>query len=233
VPSRKEVASSETHRRFALTHRRPHTTEPEELAEALKAFRAALEPLDPITRQSFRGAAVTRIEGLGVRAPAATIDAVFAGLGAKPGKDVVSEKLTDPEPWDASVDGGDLLDEMAERFSRHLVLPRYGAEALALWTLHTFTYDFGEITPRLAVTSPEKRCGKSSLLNILGAACSRPLPAANISSAAVFRSIERWKPTLLVDEADTFLCQNDSCAAYPPATAIHGHSSPRQRRHRA
>ena len=37
----------------------------------------------------------------------------------------------------------------------------------------------------------------------------RPLPAANISSAAVFRSIESWKPTLLIDKADTFLKGND------------------------
>jgi putative DNA primase/helicase len=37
----------------------------------------------------------------------------------------------------------------------------------------------------------------------------RPLPAANITSAAVFRTIESACPTLLIDEADTFLTGND------------------------
>lgn len=37
----------------------------------------------------------------------------------------------------------------------------------------------------------------------------RPLPASNITAASLFRAIEKYKPTLLLDEADTFLHNND------------------------
>jgi hypothetical protein len=37
----------------------------------------------------------------------------------------------------------------------------------------------------------------------------KPLGVANISNAALFRTIELVQPTLLIDEADTFLRDND------------------------
>ena len=57
----------------------------------------------------------------------------------------------------------------------------------------------------LAITSPTPECGKTTLLSLLNATVPRPLPTDNITLAAVFGSIEAWRPTLLVDEADTFL----------------------------
>jgi putative DNA primase/helicase len=39
--------------------------------------------------------------------------------------------------------------------------------------------------------------------------CYRGLAAANISAASLFRGLEAWTPTLLIDEADTFLQGND------------------------
>jgi hypothetical protein len=35
------------------------------------------------------------------------------------------------------------------------------------------------------------------------------LPGANITAAALFRAVEKWCPTLLIDEADTFLRESD------------------------
>src|SRR5262249_54463400 len=37
----------------------------------------------------------------------------------------------------------------------------------------------------------------------------RPLNTSNITSAALFRAVEKWTPTLLVDEADTFIRNSD------------------------
>ena len=39
--------------------------------------------------------------------------------------------------------------------------------------------------------------------------CRAPLLSGNITPAALFRAIEAWKPTLLIDEADTFAKMND------------------------
>ena len=61
----------------------------------------------------------------------------------------------------------------------------------------------------MGIESPEKRCGKTTLLGLLSELVNRPIVAANISSPAFFRVIEETKPTLLIDEADTFLQGND------------------------
>ena len=51
------------------------------------------------------------------------------------------------------------------------------------------------------------------------------LSASNISSAALFRSIEKWVPTLLIDEADSFATKNDELrgvlnSGHTPQTAF-------------
>ena len=33
----------------------------------------------------------------------------------------------------------------------------------------------------------------------------RPLLASNVTAAVVFRAVEKWQPTLIIDEADTLL----------------------------
>jgi hypothetical protein len=88
-------------------------------------------------------------------------------------------------------------------------MSREAVLATVLWVLHTWTLDAFSTAPILNVTSPAKRCGKTRLLEILGMLVKRPLAASNITAAAVFRSIDKWAPTLLVDEADTFLPKND------------------------
>ena len=113
--------------------------------------------------------------------------------------------LEDPEPWPEAVDGAALLDDLADVFPKFLVLSEGAAEALALWTLHTHAHDAARISPILAVTSPQKRCGKTKTLDVLGPLVRRPLPASNITAAALFRATEVFRPTLLIDEADTFL----------------------------
>jgi len=55
------------------------------------------------------------------------------------------------------------------------------------------------------VTSPEKRCGKSTVLQLLLGLVPRAIPAVNLTSASVFRVVESYRPTLLVDEGDSFL----------------------------
>jgi hypothetical protein len=35
------------------------------------------------------------------------------------------------------------------------------------------------------------------------------MAASNISAAAVYRSVERWRPTLLLDELDTYIHDAD------------------------
>jgi len=118
-------------------------------------------------------------------------------------------QFDEPEPWPEPVDGAALLDDVADTFTRYLALPTFAASTLALWTLHAYTFDAHFTSAILAVTSPAKRCGKTILLIIMGAVAPRPLFAANVTPAVLFRTIEKYSPTLLIDEGDTFLRDND------------------------
>src|SRR5215470_13406241 len=82
------------------------------------------------------------------------------------------------------------------------------ADICALWAAHTYLLDCFQITPRLGIWSATKRCGKTTLLDCLGRLVWRPLQAANVTPSAVFRVVEGYRPTLLIDEADTFLRDN-------------------------
>jgi len=70
--------------------------------------------------------------------------------------------------------------------------------------LRTFLAEHFLFSPRLSISSPTKGCGKTMLLDVLSRLVLRPLLASNVTSAAVFRVIEKYNPCLLIDEADTF-----------------------------
>jgi hypothetical protein len=113
--------------------------------------------------------------------------------------------ITELEPWPEPVDGAALLNELADAFRRHLALPECAAEAIALWVLLTHTADAHNTSPRLAFVSPVYGCGKTTALSMLAGVVNRALPASNVSPAVIFRAIEQYHPTLLMDEADTYM----------------------------
>lgn len=173
----------------------------------LENVAASLNGAPEKRRGMVRDAAVQRLASVeAVRSPARLADGYLAGdEGSEDVGQGESLALEDPEPWPEDVSGADLLSDLRATFSRFLALPDGAAVALALWTLHAHAHGAARVSPVLAVTSPEKRCGKTTLLDVLSALVPRPLPAANVTAATVFRGVERWNPTLLVDEADTFL----------------------------
>ena len=110
------------------------------------------------------------------------------------------------EPWPEAVDGAVLLNDLAASVKRFMSLSDHAAAAIALWVMNSYiVVNHGHIAPIMAVTSPEKRCGKSTLLNWLYLLADRPLLAANITAAAVFRTVDAYHPTLIIDEGDSFL----------------------------
>jgi hypothetical protein len=113
------------------------------------------------------------------------------------------------EPWPEPVTGAELLDSIRRVFRRYIVLPKDADIALALWVLHAWTMDAGDISPFMVLVSPTKRCGKTSVLILLFFLTPKSELASNITAAALFRYIEAVRPTLLIDEADTFVKNNE------------------------
>jgi len=148
-------------------------------------------------------------DSLGIRAT--TLDAEVKRARTDNSDNAAGQSVVFPDriPWSESVDGSDLLDDLASAFKRFVILPDHADTALSLWILFTYLADVARVAPILAAVSPEKRCGKTTLLALLNRLVDRPLTTSNISSSSLFRAVEKWSPTLLIDEADTFLRENE------------------------
>ncbi|PCI52971.1 MAG: hypothetical protein COB36_14015 [Alphaproteobacteria bacterium] len=113
------------------------------------------------------------------------------------------------EPWRDPVDAAELFDDIQSMVRYYIICNTETAIATTLWIAFTWFVDQVQVAPIAMITAPEKRCGKSQLLTLISKLVSRPLLASNISPAAIFRVIEAHSPTLLIDEADTFLRDNE------------------------
>jgi hypothetical protein len=120
----------------------------------------------------------------------------LAGNTVLPNGDTDDAEPT-PDPW--------LLNELDEFIGRFVAFPSDDARyAVTLWVAHCHAFDAFESTPRLTVVSPEKGSGKTRVLEVIGMLVPTPIHAVNMSAAALYRVIVN-KPTLLLDEADTYL----------------------------
>ena len=113
------------------------------------------------------------------------------------------------EPWPDPVDGKNLITELCQRERTHVVMSPEGILAKQLWMIHTFLADITDISPYLILKSPEKGCGKTVAMDVLSRLALRALFTSNIKPASLYRTIERHRPTLLIDEADRTLPGND------------------------
>jgi len=170
-----------------------------------------LAGLDPATYETERKGAATR---LGWRASVLDLEV----KNARPrtvGKDDGGQTavVEDLDPWEYPVEGASLAEEIRDRLRAHVV---FGADAdmdcATLWAIGTYLMDTWRLWPRLLITSPTKACGKSTFLEVIDAMVHRGFIVSNASPAAIFRTIEAWKPTLLLDEADTWMRQNEDPA---------------------
>lgn len=170
--------------------------------------------LDPLTAAVNRLAKLSPLEydkirkeeakNLGVRP--GTLDAAIKSARREEPDDSPFE---DVEPWHEPVDGAALLDSLTATIRRFIICESHTAQAVALWVVMTWLMDVVQVAPLAVITAPEKRCGKSMLLFLIGRLVSRPLMSSSISPSALFRSIDAWNPTLLIDETDACLKDNE------------------------
>ena len=80
------------------------------------------------------------------------------------------------DPWPEAVDAATVPDEITRLLRRYLILPPHAAKAMAPWIVPTNGFDGFDHSPRLAITSPERLCGKG--LALPGIEPSGPLPGS-------------------------------------------------------
>lgn len=183
----------------------PDAPSPEAVEAALRPLTATVTGADPLRRERQRAEAVTILKSKKVARATRFVDAAFGMAKATPEAAENAIFLVDPEPWPDPVDGAVLLTEIERAISRFVVVPREAAAAAALWVVFSHAYEVFDISPILAITSATMRCGKSLLMQIVSAFVPKALTTSNITPAALFRGIEAYSPTLMIDEGDAFL----------------------------
>jgi putative DNA primase/helicase len=167
-----------------------------------------LAGLDPINYEAVRAEAAKR---LGVRA--AVLDSQVAKKRRKLGLETDADddgqgrilKIIDVMPWPEAVEGDHVLTALSAALKTYAVMSEASANTIACWVLHTWLVDHFTISPRLAITSPTKGCGKTTILRLLNHVVRRPKRAGSISPPALFRAVEKFKPTILLDETEKYV----------------------------
>lgn len=188
---------------------------PADEADPARATQASpqdtIDKLAKLPRLEYELARKTAADSLGLRVGA--LDDVVNSARKRMGLDTADEtdkqgkpiEFEEVEPWSSPVDGAQLLADLAAASARVLMLPPHAAEAIALWTVFTYVSDAASDAPLLVLTSPVKRCGKTTLIGVLAQLVHRPLPTNNITAPALFRVIASSTPCVLFDELDALL----------------------------
>src|SRR5215211_677724 len=95
-----------------------------------------------------------------------------------------------------------LLGEIAALLRRFVVMTDPQTRVVAVWAVHTYLLGACDATPYLAITSAEKRSGKTRLLEVLELLVARPWFTGRTTAAVLPRKIDADSPTLLLDESD-------------------------------
>jgi putative DNA primase/helicase len=112
------------------------------------------------------------------------------------------------EPAAEPVDGNAMMTALVETIRRYVFMGKEQAIAVALWIIFTWCHDMMTHSPLLFVTSAEADSGKTTLLGVVNFLVRRGMTSVDASGPALFRSIKKWSPCFVVDEADDALKDN-------------------------
>ena len=101
-----------------------------------------------------------------------------------------------------TVNGSDVLARVTAFIKRFIALSESQVVVVTLWVAHTHALDAAETTPYLNISSAEKQCGKTLLLEVLELRVAKPWLTGSASKAVLVRKIDAEQPTLLLDESD-------------------------------
>ena len=114
------------------------------------------------------------------------------------------------EPWSEEIILSTLLNEIVTILEKYVSFnSKHEPKTIALWVIHTYCIDAAYITAVLFITSPEMRSGKSTLLAILQKIVSKCVAASSISPSVIYRIIPKHHPTIICDEADTYMTEKN------------------------
>ena len=97
------------------------------------------------------------------------------------------------------------LDRIVSGVTDRVYLPDGAADVIACYVAFCYVFELWPIRTLLAISSPVKQCGKTTLLDLIAMLIPRAYETGGITAAALFRMIEAHRPILLLDECDQWL----------------------------
>jgi hypothetical protein len=165
APDATPIGRTDTTASPASTGQMPNDDEVDRVVEIERL--AALEPI------SYELARVEAAKRLGLRM--SVLDTVVAKKRRELGLDTSDNndgqgravKIVDALLWPEYVSGDMVATALAAAAKNYVAVLDAVADTLALYALHTWVVNESNISPRLAVTSPTKGCGKTTVLRFL------------------------------------------------------------------
>ena len=109
------------------------------------------------------------------------------------------------EPYYEPVTHDEIYTALYSLVHEHMAIDEPLKVAFVLWVIFTYLTDISDFAPIAWITAPERQCGKSTLLGLFERVVNKPMAFNNITQAVLYRVMEQFKPTLLIDEIDTSL----------------------------
>lgn len=192
--------------KFNLTVEVVRDISPDVLSERLRALAAAMTGADRLRR-----ALVVAELKKTVKVPMTIIHAALNVRETEPDTPATHTiMLSDDEPWPEPVDGATLLNETVATVLRYVVLSPAQADAIVLWVGASHAIDVLQLMPMLLISSPTPECGKSTTSTVIGAMVPRAITVSSLTPATLFRVVNKYRPTLIGDEADSWLNDEQS-----------------------
>lgn len=136
----------------------------------------------------------------------ATLDALVKA--ARKGVRGEESLVEQTEPYRLTINPADVLNEIRAAFNRYAILPPHADVAMTLWCAFTWFIEVVHFAPLLIIRAPESECGKTTVKDIVELFVRRPLSNEGVTIAALFRVVEQEQPTLLLDDADSWLLRD-------------------------
>jgi hypothetical protein len=95
-----------------------------------------------------------------------------------------------------------VLDLVLRLLELHIAITPEERLAVALWVLHTHVFARFPVTPRLALLSPVRGCGKTMLLILIELLAADPYRTDNVTAATIYHLLDRQAHSMLIDEGD-------------------------------
>jgi putative DNA primase/helicase len=186
----------------AVKQRQEHQAREDEVAR-LRNLCAA----NPLAYETERRAAAERLD---IRV--SVLDRIVKAAAPAPAAGKTATTWPPPLAIAAEpVEGQALLVELISAIRRFVMLDASAALIAALWILFTWTFErIAETNPYLRIVSPTPECGKSTLLKVLRFLCRGGWLISRLSPSSFTRTLGKERRTLLLDEGDAFLNDNEN-----------------------